>query len=473
LTFDPLEKSCPSCGEDLITQYTVGLTGVLGSGGAISSDDEYRVRADYDIAQTLGSSDDEPEILTIGGLNIRRWSGKEIVISNRGPRPDEDRADGFDICLGCGYAVEAEDATEEDQDEEPEEQRGHLPRCPGAKDPSYIQRKVWLTARLRGDVVALTLPAATRQSSFRGWRASLAEAFKLGIQETMQAGQQDLDWFESYRASSDTIRELHYVEPDSIVIYDRMPGGTGYFPKLFVDNGSGLKQAAAVALERLQSCDCSDSCHRCLRDFWNQRLHPILNRFEVMSVLRRIAEGVAVAAEDAENEKLESFLESEFYQRMEAAGLPAPTLQVVREIGGHRIIRVDAEYADPDISIFLDGRAYHAFSEEKIKDDLAVRNQLEKKGRIVLEFSFDDVLERFEHVAQMIEAALGAATVPIAGSPSDLPGIEVVSLDPSTNLSTVRVSPTAWVRSKAEWETALNSSNALRLAGWRLERSED
>ena len=472
LTFDPLEKSCPSCGEDLVTQQTVGLTGVLGSGGAISSDDEYRVRADYDVAQMLGSSDGDPEILTIGGVTVRRWSGKEIVISNRGPRPDSGRAQGFDICLGCGYAVEAEDITgEEETDEEPEEQRGHLPRCPGAKDPQYIQRNVWLTARLRGDVMAITLPAAARQASFRGWRASLAEALKLGIQETMQAGRQDLDWFETYRQAPETLSALHDAQPDSLVIYDRMPGGTGYFPKLFADEGAGLKEAARVALERLQSCDCSDSCHRCLRDFWNQRLHPVLNRFEVMSVLRRIAEGVGVPAEDVENEKLESFLESEFYERMEAAGLPLPTLQVVREIGGHRIIRVDAEYADPDISIFLDGRAYHAFSVEKIQDDLAVRNELEAKGRKILEFTFDDVMERFDQVATTIETVLAAEVVPISGNPSDLPGIEVLNLDPSTKIGTIRVNPAAWVASKEAWESALHSSNQLRLAGWSLQRS--
>lgn len=471
LTFDPLEKSCPSCGDDLVTQHTVGLTGVLGSGGAISSDDEFRVRADYDVAQTLGRSDSDPEILTIGGLTVRRWSGKEIVISNRGPRPNSGRAEGFDICLGCGYAVEAEDIIEEDEGGEPEEQRGHLPRCPGARDPQYVQRKVWLTARLRGDVLAITLPEATRQSSYKGWRASLAEALKLGIQETMQAGRQDLDWFETYRQTGGTVRAAHEAKPDSLVIYDRMPGGTGYFPKLFADDGAGFKEAARVALERLQACTCSDSCHRCLRDFWNQRLHSILNRFEVMSVLCRIAEGVGVPAEDAENEKLESFLESEFYERMEAAGLPLPTLQVVREIGGHRIIRVDAEYADPNISIFLDGRAYHALSVEKIEDDLAVRNEVEAKGRRVLEFTFDDVMERFDEVAKLIESALSAEVVPVTGDPNDLPGIEVVSLDPSTKVGTIRVDPAVWVESKEAWESALRSSNQLRLAGWQLERS--
>jgi hypothetical protein len=153
------------------------------------------------------------------------------------------------------------------------------------------------------------------------------------------------------------------------------------------------------------------------------------------------------------------------------AGLPAPSLQIVREIGSHRIIRVDAEYADPNISIFLDGRAYHAFSVEKIADDLAVRNELEKKPRLVLEFSFDDVMQHFDQVAGIIDAALGGETVPLEGNPDDLPEVRITALDPNTKVGRVAVDPEDWVSSKAKWEAALNSCNRLRLAGWRLERS--
>ena len=71
-------------------------------------------------------------------------------------------------------------------------------------------------------------------------------------------------------------------------------------------------------------------------------------------------------------------------------------------IGGRRIIRVDCEYRDPNISIFLDGRAWHAQSDEKVLDDLEVRNTLEAAGTCVLEYAYQDVMNEFDRVADEI-----------------------------------------------------------------------
>ena len=208
---------------------------------------------------------------------------------------------------------------------------------------------------MQGDVLEISLPEATRGVPFRGWRASLAEALLLGIQETMQAGRRDLAWFERIEAD----------KPVSLVIYDTLPGGTGYIPKLLADEAAGLREAAREVAERLVACDCTGSCHRCLRDFWNQRHHSILNRFEVVGTLARLAEAdVRLQGVEEADDQLESFLEREFFERLKAAGLPPPTLQVYRELEGGRITVVDCEYRDPDVSIYLDGRAYHAQSEE-------------------------------------------------------------------------------------------------------------
>ena len=75
-------------------------------------------------------------------------------------------------------------------------------------------------------------------------------------------------------------------------------------------------------------------------------------------------------------------------------------------IGGRRIIRVDCEYRDPNISIFLDGRAWHAESDEKVLDDLEVRNTLEAAGSCVLEYAYQDVMNEFDRVADEIRRAL-------------------------------------------------------------------
>ena len=141
------------------------------------------------------------------------------------------------------------------------------------------------------------------------------------IRETMQAGNRDIDSFVRQRNG----------EPWSIVLFDTMPGGTGYLSKLVRDGGAGLKAVAASACSRLESCSCDSSCHRCLREFLNQRVHDRLDRFEVMALFAA-CEGEATESLDPENEQLESFLEIEFFKRLKDAGLPTPTLQVVRRL---------------------------------------------------------------------------------------------------------------------------------------------
>ena len=128
----------------------------------------------------------------------------------------------------------------------------------------------------------------------------------LGIREEMQAGRRDLDAFEVAPRGT----------PTTLVIYDTMPGGTGYLPKLLHDEGTGLRAAARTVLERLEGCDSERSCHRCLRDFWNQRDHRVLNRHEVIHTLRHLAADPGHALEPTEDELLASFLEREFFERL-------------------------------------------------------------------------------------------------------------------------------------------------------------
>jgi hypothetical protein len=464
LTFELLEKSCPTCSADLSSQRVVRFTGAAGAGGAISTEDEYRTRAQYDLVHYLGGEAARSTKVALGGLEVEWTSGRTITLANRGPRrPDDEDALGFDLCTGCGWAAETqEDDDGDDADPANLEATGHAPRCPGIKDGTddVVKRGVWLSATVRGEALELLLPPAARGADFDSWRVTLAEALKLGIRETMQAGERDVDSF--LRRRND--------EPWSIVLFDTMPGGTGYLSKLVRDDAVGLKQAAAVILSRLESCSCQSSCHRCLREFWNQRVHDRLNRFEVISTLRRLAEGEATPALDPENEQLESFLEIEFFKRLEQAALPAPTLQVVRRLGDGKVLRADAAYSDPDIRIFLDGREYHVSGLEKIERDLETRNRLEARGELVLEFTFGDVMNRFEAVAASLKRALDGDRAEPDLDFASLPGVRVEHADESARTLIVEVDGHQWLASEPAREQALASCNGLRLAGWRLDR---
>jgi hypothetical protein len=258
------------------------------------------------------------------------------------------------------------------------------------------------------------------------------------------------------------------MTPTTLVIYDTMPGGTGYLPKLLTDDGAGLRAAARTALERLAGCDCERSCHRCLRDFWNQRDHRLLDRHAVIPTLRRLAIDPGHRLEPTEDELLQSFLEREFFERLQAAGLPVPTLQGIHRLPDGRITIADALYADPDVSIYLDGRAYHAQSVEQIAADLERRNQLEAGGRLVLEFTYDDVMNHFDHVVEILRRALAdgrpMATEPPPGS------LGADEFDVGSGTAHVTIAPEDWVADESRRQAHLAAANEARIAGWRLLR---
>ncbi len=461
-TTNPLQKTCPTCGSDLVAQAVVSLTGVYASGGAISTEDEFRRRSDYEVRHMLGEPQAPPAVAELGGLHIEWSRGRAITVANLGPlRPEGQGPAGFELCTGCGYSAEAAD-TDEGPDSASGELTGHKPYCPARKDPAseLVRRGIWLTARLQGDAIEVVLPPATRGDGYVSWRVTLAEALLLGIRETMEAGRRDLGWFERHQNG----------EPISLVLYDTQPGGTGYVPKLFANSAAGFKEAAAEAARRLGTCMCSGSCHRCLRDFWNQRHHGLLNRFEVLATLRRLAGSEVVEGLDPEDDRLESFLEQEFFARLQAAGLPLPALQVVRELGGRRAVRVDCEYREPDISIFLDGRAWHAQSVEKVADDLDARNRLEAQGVCVLEYSYRDVMDDFDRVAEELRSVLGGGKEDPTLDLAALPGWALKEEDPVSRKAVVVVDPGEWVRSEAKRHESLRSANRARLARWRLRR---
>lgn len=463
-TTDVLVKACPTCGDDLSDQPAIQMTGVRGSGAAISGDDEYRNRSAYAVTHSLGSDPEEAQEHSAGGLVFRLTRRREITIANRGLRPDDPKDEplGFAACKECGY-TEEDTLDEEHPDDEVEvEQRGHATRCPARRDPNsdVVLRGSWLIARLVGDVLEIPLSQGQEAPGFTAWRWTLPEALMLGIRETMQAGRRDLEAFEVAPNG----------EAKTLVIFDTMPGGTGYLPKLLAAGGAGLREAAATALERLDGCDCEKSCHRCLRDFWNQRSHRVLDRHTVIPTLRRLASAPGIDYAPEPDEQLASFLEREFFQRLEAAGIQAPTLQGIQRLPDGRITVADALYADPDISVYLDGREYHSQSVERIRADLHRRNQLEQQGRLVLEFSYTDVLGHFDEVAAMMRDALegGTERTPVA-VPQD--GLWVTASDLDGRRLEVAVDAAAWVRDEAERQQHLSAANAARLHGWRLYRN--
>ena len=75
-----------------------------------------------------------------------------------------------------------------------------------------------------------------------------------------------------------------------IIIYDAVPGGAGHSRRLVTEDGEVLKAVIKRAINLLDSCECSPSCYRCLRNYENQKIHEILNRENALSFLKQLGQ---------------------------------------------------------------------------------------------------------------------------------------------------------------------------------------
>lgn len=73
-----------------------------------------------------------------------------------------------------------------------------------------------------------------------------------------------------------------------IIIYDAVPGGAGHSRRLVTEDGEVLKAVIKRAINLLDSCECSPSCYRCLRNYENQKIHETLDRENALNFLKQL-----------------------------------------------------------------------------------------------------------------------------------------------------------------------------------------
>lgn len=102
-----------------------------------------------------------------------------------------------------------------------------------------------------------------------------------------------------------------------------------------------------------------------------------------------------------------SMLERRFLQLVRRAGLPRPQTQVVHRVGTRTVARVDFCF-DHGIVVEVTGRLGHSSDAER-RRDAQRRNELQAIGRQVFEYTWRDVTERPEYVANSLGDRLADA----------------------------------------------------------------
>jgi len=211
-------------------------------------------------------------------INFGRSSlnGEEVEIAGkRMPRI------GFVICRCCGKV----------QDRNPKDEKfsaKHAFSCECA-DPSAEENFVeslYLYREFDSEAIRLLLPITTMAISDEKLH-SLIAAFQMGLKM-------------HFKGSVDHLRISVYDEIEGeeefkrryLVLYDTVPGGTGYLRQLMRD-GKPLFEVLHKAYNRLMTCPCNndytkDGCYQCLYAYKNNFDRPLISRDRAKEIISNI-----------------------------------------------------------------------------------------------------------------------------------------------------------------------------------------
>jgi len=349
----------------------------------------------------------------------------------------ESRRRGFTICRHCGKVQPRTGKAE------------HTISCPArnSDDEDAFQSCLYLYREFSSEGIRVLLPETTFSGSEQTLHSFIA-ALQLGLRRTFQG-------------KIDHLQVADFEEPipglehrkRSLVLYDTVPGGTGYLKELMRDPGPLLK-VFENALDTLRSCTCNedpnkDGCYRCLFAYRNSYDMGETSRDRAIwllsSVLKRWDKLVEIEnLRDAKvNVLLESELEARFIELLNASGTEerpvAVASQIVHskpgyflkigeasyhiepqvELGGGQGIAIPSR-ADfvispartgsntKPIAVFVDGWTYH---HDRIGQDLAQRIAIARSGQYhVWSLTWQDIErsgdEKSDHYVDLLAPSL-------------------------------------------------------------------
>lgn len=173
---------------------------------------------------------------------------------------------GFHICRNCGRGFQ-----------NPPTKKGHESPWGGRCSGSLV--KLDLAHEIVTDILQLRFKNAPGIRDKTFW-LSLLSAFQNGACDALDIATGDIEGtYHGWREDS-PVGEL--------VIYDRIPGGAGYIPRI-IEN---LDKVLNATLFRVRDCECKDetsSCYACLRSYRNQFYWDYLQRKPIIDWLTKMS----------------------------------------------------------------------------------------------------------------------------------------------------------------------------------------
>ncbi len=329
---------------------------------------------------------------SVGQKTIRHRVRQGVRLVNIGPKRLFAKGQfGFLICPICGE-------TRSPFTSEGNMQRfieGHKNKC--GKEPNWFG----LHTEMISDTVSIG-PYTTANDAI-----NLAESLRIGARLLLDMGATELDVF---CAASD--KDCYWA-----VLYDPMPGGSGFLDQIIGFFPAVIKRATKALKEK---CDCEKACYSCMLHFRNQQYHDDLDRHLAINLLSEINDNVKVENEVSLNAGTsiikgpdeESPAEKLFFEKIKEAGFPEPVKQYDMNLPGGDYTRPDFAYPGAnkgkDVLIYIDSTTYHDDPERK-KRDKYLRTKAKMEGHYVMAIFFNEIKDetKFREFLDELAVVLG------------------------------------------------------------------
>lgn len=461
VTSADLHPTCPRCGDAMWSDEAQRRT-LLRFKQAIANSDDTKVRiddsaddreprfyvrqllADFEPADVREAWQLKTADLPFGFEFVSKVSFRDLNFGELTKPGDSFRvADveavraGFKLCKHCGKVQTPQRRRQGDDDTAGSQQQHSLDcRERDSNDPRNIFDCLYLYREFSSEALRILVPY-TRHGVDEGVVQSFMAALQLGLKRRFGGKVDHMRVVTQDEPGKDGGARRHYV-----MIYDSVPGGTGYLHQLLAEKAGTLGDVLTMALQAIIDCPCNadpekDGCYRCVYQYRLGRKMDLVSRERAREVLSELVgalgqmERVNTISEIFINPNFDSVLEARFIESLRRLGLPEaasasgmPRTKLVQDIvngkSGWLLEAADERYkvqsqcdlgpndgvavaSCPDfmiwpwpatpakrpIAVFCDGWAFH---KDTIREDAAKRSALVASGRFwVWSVTHDDV----------------------------------------------------------------------------------
>ena len=228
---------------------------------------------------------------------------------------------GFRLCRHCGK-VQKPPRRNQDRDEQT-----HSFDCPkhGSNDPTNLLECLYLYREFESEALRILVPYTKNGVDERVVQSFMA-ALQLGLKRR-------------FGGKVDHLRMVLQDEPGKnggprryyVMLFDSVPGGTGYLHQLLAHDAGTLADVLRMALDAVSQCTCNadpekDGCYRCLYQYRLGRSMELVSRDNAKAVLSELVgalgqlQRVETISDIYINPNFDSVLEQRFIESLKRLG---------------------------------------------------------------------------------------------------------------------------------------------------------